>query len=161
MTPASPRAVSSLKKASQPAPSALMVTCTPRISRFPSLLTPATKNVHGHDTAAFAELEDQGVGSTKVNGPASWRRQGAELPNVLVELLGPHETWLLDRPVMQRVWEPATVNPSYSIVQDLRSASSTPPRTKSSATSPSTPPAATNPEHQKTPEPGVQGFPMS
>ncbi|GAA1792137.1 hypothetical protein GCM10009811_16130 [Nostocoides veronense] len=70
------------------------------------------KDVPGPDTAAFAELEDQGVGSTKVNGPGSWRRQGAELPNVLVELLGPHQTWLLDRPVMRRVWEPATVNPS-------------------------------------------------
>jgi hypothetical protein len=56
---------------------------------------------------------------------------------------------------------PTTANPSPPWSTTSTSPSSTPPPAKSSANSPSTPPADTNPEQQKTPKPGVQGFPMS
>jgi hypothetical protein len=88
-TPVRPRAVRSRKKASQPAPSSLVVTWTPRISRCPSALIPGRHQaVHRHDAAALADLEDQCVGGQEGEWPGVGEGSGAELLDVGVELLG-------------------------------------------------------------------------
>jgi hypothetical protein len=62
------------------------------------------QHVHRHHPAALADLEHVSASAaTNVNGPASVEPAGAELLDVLVELLGHLETCDLLRPVMPRV----------------------------------------------------------
>ncbi|AKT50952.1 hypothetical protein ADJ73_05830 [Arsenicicoccus sp. oral taxon 190] len=103
LTPARPRAVRSRKNANQPAPSSLVVTCTPRISRWPSALTPvATSTCAGTTRPPSRTLSTKASAATNVNGPASSRRRVRNCSTCSSSSLAITDTCDLDRPVMPR-----------------------------------------------------------
>ena len=99
------RATRSRKNASQPAPSSLVVTCTPRISRCPSALTPvATSTCTGTTRPPSRTLSTSASAATNVNGPASSSRRVRNCSTCSSSSLAITETCDFDRPVIPRVW---------------------------------------------------------
>jgi hypothetical protein len=89
-TPDRPRALRSRKNASQPAPSSLVVTWTPRISRCPCCrqgVDPGRhQRVHRHHPAALADLQHQRVGGHERERTGLGQRPGAEVLHMRVQI---------------------------------------------------------------------------